>query len=145
VIHAIYSQPNVWDRFWAKVEVGLCWEWTAATNGCGYGWFRFEGRGRLAHRLAWEILVGPIPEGYDIDHLCRNTLCVNPDHLEPVTRSENLKRGHLPGGSANKAKAHCLRGHPFDAANTYVHRGKRHCKACQRRRNQEIRARKGGS
>jgi hypothetical protein len=133
------------DRFWAKVEIGLCWQWTATTNGCGYGTFSIDGRSRYAHRLAWDLLVGPIPAGHDLDHLCRNTLCVNPDHLEPVTRAENLRRGHVGGDRHNRMKTHCLHGHPFDASNTYLYRGRRLCKACQRRRNQEISARKGGS
>lgn len=73
---------------------GDCWEWMGARNGTGYG--NIESRG--AHRVIYEALVGPIPKGLDLDHLCRNPPCVNPDHLEPVTRSTNLLRGHVGRG-----------------------------------------------
>ena len=84
---------STWDRFWARVDVGLCWEWTGS-NDRGYGMFRLDGRTVRAHRWAWETLVGPIPRGLHLDHLCRNPPCVNPDHLEPVTQPENIRRGH---------------------------------------------------
>lgn len=81
-------------RFWDRVDVGLCWEWSGARSGLGYGCFWFGTRMIRAHVWAWLALVGPIAEGLDLDHLCRNTRCVNPDHLEPVTRAENARRGH---------------------------------------------------
>lgn len=93
-------------RFWSKVNAdGPCWEWTAAIGQTGgYGKYSLplndgSGKGRYvyAHRYAYEILVGPVDESLDLDHLCRNRKCVNPDHLEPVTRRENLRRGE-PGG-----------------------------------------------
>jgi len=79
------------DRFWAKVDLaaeGGCWAWTARTSN-GYGKYAMRVRGKVtdyrAHRLAYQALVGPIPEGFQIDHLCRNRACVNPNHLEIVT------------------------------------------------------------
>jgi hypothetical protein len=85
-------------RFWSKVDAsGICWEWTGRTNSEGYGHFRLEGTPgpiAMAHRFAWESLVGPITEE-TLDHLCLNKRCVNPDHLEPVSRAENTRRKWL--------------------------------------------------
>lgn len=91
-------RPSVMERLWArfiKTDSG-CWQWTAATIR-GYGAINLGKVAgstitRYAHRVAYEYLVGPIPAGHDIDHLCRNTLCINPAHLEPVTRSKNAQR-----------------------------------------------------
>lgn len=81
-------------RFWAKVDKsGGCWVWTGACNSDGYGNFLFEGANWRAHRWSYERLVGPIPDGLVIDHLCCVTRCVNPAHLEPVTHLENVRRG----------------------------------------------------
>ncbi|HEY7824270.1 MAG TPA: HNH endonuclease signature motif containing protein [Acidimicrobiia bacterium] len=94
----------LWDRFWNKVDAsGDCWEWIGATAGNGYGKINVKGRDHypeFAHRVGWELLVGPIPDGLVIDHLCRNTLCVNPDHLEPVTHKVNVRRGYRYRGRA---------------------------------------------
>lgn len=82
------------DRFWEKVNrTGLCWEWTGCLTTQGYGQFRLDGRNEGAHRVAWTWFFGPIPEGREMDHLCRNRGCVRPSHLEPVTRKENTDRG----------------------------------------------------
>ena len=116
------------QRFWSKVDVGDCWQWTAVTNQEGYGRFRLNGRLESAHRVAWQHLVGPIPDGHHMDHLCRNHGCVNPDHLEPVTHSENIRRGSV--ASRNRNKTHCKRGHPYDDENTRWYRGGRNCQAC---------------
>lgn len=119
-------------RFWSHVDkTENCWLWTGS-HGL-YGVFRIGGRDGHnigAHRYAYELLVGPIPGGMQLDHLCRVKLCVNPDHLEVVTPRENtLRGGTIP--AANAAKTHCLRGHPFDEPNTYWHRGRRYCRACR--------------
>ena len=74
-------------------RTGECWLWTAATNRAGYGLLGIPGRSTLAHRIAYEEYVGPVPDGLELDHLCRVRRCVKPAHLEPVTRSENVRRG----------------------------------------------------
>jgi hypothetical protein len=127
--------PDAARRFWAKVDkTGAtgCWEWTAAKYKDGYGNFRFDEHNHRAHRLSYEYLVGPIPAGLVIDHLCRNIVCVNPDHLEPVTPRENILRGQtLP--AANARKTHCAHGHPLSGPNLYLEpkNGKRHCRICR--------------
>jgi hypothetical protein len=122
------------ERFWSRVHtLGVCWEWTAGTNHAGYGTFRYHG-GYLAHRYAFEVLVGPIPDGLVLDHLCRNPPCVNPDHLEVVTLAENVRRGVAGkvAGLRHSSKTHCPAGHEYTPDNTYVVPGKgsRRCKKC---------------
>jgi hypothetical protein len=80
------------ERALQKIEVGLCWEWTGATTDKGYGRFWLNGKFVYPHRFIWEQLVGPIPDGYQLDHLCLNHRCANPDHLEPVPQRVNLER-----------------------------------------------------
>lgn len=110
-------------RFDARVHLtDGCWTWGGATNGT-YGQFRVYRSIVFAHRYAYERWVGPIPEGLTIDHLCRNALCVNPAHLEPVTVLENLRR--VP------RRTHCVNGHVL-AGNVYISRRGRRCKTCQR-------------
>ena len=121
------------ERFWAKVKKTRgCWVWLAGTT-TGYGQF-FDSRGMLAHRWAYERLVGPIPEGLTIDHLCRNRLCVNPSHLEAVTGRTNTLRG--VGASAIHArKTVCPRGHALTNGNLIKRsRPGRECKICHRDR-----------
>lgn len=121
-------------RFFSKVDAsGICWEWTAALA-FGYGRFRVADKIVQAHRWTWEHLVGEIPEGLDLDHLCRNRKCVNPDHLEPVSRQVNLARG------ASATKTHCRRGHTLTSDNIYVNQGKRYCIECFRVRRAKYRA-----
>lgn len=123
------------ERFWSKVETGMgCWVWTASKNGMGYGTFALNGRTVMAHRAAWELLIGVIPAGAVLDHLCRNKQCVNPSHLEPVTQKQNLLRAHGMG-QANARKTHCPAGHPYAGSNLYTApSGRRLCRACQRAR-----------
>ncbi len=103
-----------------------CWHFSGALNNNGYGVIGVGRRVMYAHRAAYEVLVGPIPEGLTIDHLCRNRACINPTHLEPVTFRENVRR-------AAALKAECPRGHAYDDANTYVTpAGRRDCRACGR-------------
>ncbi len=126
--------PAYADRFWAKVNVGErgdCWEWTASLSH-GYGQFWIQGANpqrQKAHRVAYEMIVGPIPEGLQIDHLCRNRACVNPSHMQPVTRRENLIRGNGFAG-LNDRKTHCPRGHEYIPSNTILWQGKRKCRSC---------------
>ena len=121
------------ERFWAKVnKTETCWEWTANNTRGGYGNFMpANGVARSAHRYSYEISVGPIPAGLDIDHLCRNRSCVNPAHLEVVTTAENVRRGNV--GRRNATKAACPAGHLFAGPNLYVTpTGRRQCRACKR-------------
>lgn len=123
-----------------RIEVAEsgCWLWTGQVDGHGYGAVRLDGeREKIgAHRALWRLVVGPIDDGLELDHLCRVTLCLNPDHLEPVTHSENLRR--MRGGL-------CYHGHEMTAANVYTNptTGKRRCRRCQRERNRRY-ARAGG-
>ena len=133
------------ERFtkkYRKLKNG-CWEWQAATSPKGYGMFYYDGRpsGR-AHRFSYEHFVGKIPNGYTIDHLCRNRRCVNPKHLEAVTNKENVLRGN--GLTAQNArKTHCIKGHPLSGDNlmtrNYRNTVMRNCKICTRKSQKEWR------
>jgi len=124
------------DRFWAKVnKTATCWGWTACLNSNGYGMFKVAGRTVCAHRFAYELLVGPIPEGLVTDHLCRNRSCVNPGHLEPVTNAVNILRG-VGVGATNALKTECFNGHPLSGENLYLYPGgERACRICIYARN----------
>lgn len=131
------ERPTSAERFWAKVnKTESCWLWTGALYSNGYGHFRVQlhsGLSPLAHRWAYMQLVGLIPEGLELDHLCRVRNCVNPAHLEPVIHRENQRRGE--GACAIHArKTHCPQGHPYDETNTSVSGGKRYCRTCKRTR-----------
>lgn len=126
-------------RFWAKVDkdngpvhptLGRCWIWTGARNAAGYGHAHVGADQGLAHVIAFELVVGPVPPGLELDHLCRNRPCVNPTHVEPVTHRQNLLRGEtIP--ALNAAKTHCPKGHEYTEANTYRQKsGSRMCRAC---------------
>lgn len=132
---------------WSKIEVTPegCWRWTGAPNDSGYGTVSIRRRSYKAHRHIYELFLGPIPEGLDLDHLCHNEdedcpggrgclhrRCVHPAHLEPATRRMNVLRGKtLP--ALNVRKTHCPQGHPYDEANTYQtsSSGGRGCLACR--------------
>lgn len=128
-------------KFWERIEyTPTCWLWTGPKTPDGYGITAAKGV-RNAHRLSWVLHRGPIPEGMQIDHLCRVRHCVNPDHLELVTLWENVRRGNAPTATHAK-KTHCIRGHPFDAANTAIYfdalgRAGRKCKTCRQLRNRK--------
>ena len=118
-----------------KVSVTGCWEWARYRDPFGYGRFSIKGYKRLAHRAAFEAFVGPIASGLTIDHLCRNSCCVNPDHLEAVTQRENVLRGVGPT-SRNARKTHCPAGHEYDGTRDLGKRGtERTCSRCQARQN----------
>ncbi len=137
------------ERFFEKVEVleSGCWQWTASLA-VGYGRFSIRERPsgwRLAHRWLYEQWLGPIPDGLVLDHLCRNRACVNPDHLEPVTHGENLRRG-VGLTAINARKTHCVHGHPLADGNVYLDRkGFRSCLICRREAHKRNEARKHGA
>ena len=124
-------------RFWSKVRfTDTCWLWTGFAHGRGGGYGNFamgNKREVQAHRWAYEFCVGPIPEGLQLDHLCRVRLCVLPDHLEPVTGRVNTLRG-VGACAVNARKTHCTNGHEFSIENTYRRKeGGRRCRTCQKR------------
>ena len=106
-----------------------CWFWLGAKGAAGYGNLKYKQRTIPAHRAAYETFVGPIPEGLHIDHLCRQPGCINPEHLEPVTKRENERRG-----IRGLLTTHCPAGHAYDEANTYYYGEQRHCRTCRRDR-----------
>lgn len=130
-----YPRISIEYAFWSKVvraEENECLEWVGAKTH-GYGILNRSGRSKRAHRVAYELLVGKIPDGLVLDHLCRNTGCVNPDHLEPVTQQVNCLRGNARfNGRHIRERTVCPRNHPYD---TFNHKGERACKRCIRIRN----------
>ena len=122
------------ELFWNKVLfTNDCWEWIGAKVSGGYGSFNIDKRSISAHRVAYQLQKGEIPNGMDLDHLCRNRICVNPHHLEPVTRSVNCRRGDTGRitGMKERMKTHCPKGHEYNHDNTYLSpKGCRYCKTC---------------
>lgn len=132
------------ERFHSKYKVNDetgCWDWTASKNHLGYGQYWDGKRRAKAHRFSYEALVGPIPEGLVIDHLCRNRGCVNPAHLEPVTQRRNVLRGEGMG-AINARKTHCKHGHPFTPENTIKHPNGYGCRLCRNAATRRSLARK---
>jgi hypothetical protein len=150
------APQHIAEKVISRLVVGddQCWMWPGALTGTGYGHAGWSlGHRKMVygstHRIAYEYLRGPIPEGLDLDHLCHDPQvchpekasdcphrkCCNPDHLEPITRQENLLRGG--GMAARRATvAECPQGHPYDAENTEIDNlGRRNCLACKRARN----------
>lgn len=144
-------------RLWAKVDcngqvpehrpdLGPCWVFTGALTGRGYGSLyvgKIDGKRRIVapHILAFELSIGPVPEGLELDHLCRNRACCNPSHLEPVTRRENVLRGE--GVAAKQARqTHCKNGHPLSGRNLVPNsRGARQCRECKNESERRARRR----
>lgn len=124
-------------RFWSRVnKTETCWLWTGYVAPSGYGEFWPHSYKVNVHRFSYELAYGPIPEGLQIDHLCRTPHCVRPDHMETVTGRENTLRGIGPS-AINARKTHCLNGHSLDLVNTYVFRGARHCRICRKLRQRD--------
>lgn len=144
----VFVQVNGETRFSEKHPIGYviqengCWDWVGNTGPSGYGKIKSRGRNLRAHRWMYEQVKGEIPSGLTLDHLCRRPICVNPDHLEPVTTRENTMRG-LGFARANAEKTHCIRGHDLVPGNIYVPPGKkpgrsiRMCILCLRARKRE--------
>lgn len=110
-----------------------CRVWQRSTTTNGYGQIRIDGRLVKVHRVVYEMQVGPIPPGMQIDHLCRVRACCEPTHMEVVTNRENVLRGIGPT-ARNAAKTHCLRGHPFSGNNLRIASSGRKCRTCERLR-----------
>ena len=126
----------LWDRLKRRVKVtpSGCWEWQGHRT-FGYGRIQVGNKCKRAHRVSYQLLVGDIPAGKELDHLCRNRACINPSHLEPVTGSENVRRG------AHGMKTHCPWGHEYNEKNTYLSEGKwRSCRKCNSRTGRRERA-----
>jgi HNH endonuclease len=127
-----------------KIPIAGCWIWMGGVTYGGYGVMSHKGKSNLAHRLSYTAYKGEIPKGFDIDHLCRVRSCVNPEHLEAVTRKENIRRGQTGcktvgrkdfGDVAKKfyaAKTHCKNGHEYTSETIYSARNHRECKICRK-------------
>lgn len=130
--------PTAYERFMSKFEVDpitKCWNWIAANDGTGYGRFYANPKHVRAHRWSYEYFRHPISPGLQIDHLCRNRACVNPDHLDPVTPRTNTMRG-FSVCALRARQTHCIHGHKFTPANTVWDRGNRRaCRTCRERRH----------
>lgn len=111
----------------------VCWPWRWSLYRSGYGQSGYKGRPIMAHRAVYLEMVGPIPEGLELDHLCNNRVCVNPNHLEPVTHAENRRRSMI-------RRTHCRHGHAYTPENCYYHpkTGDRHCIACRTRNTKAL-------
>lgn len=144
------TRQSISERFWSKVDrttANGCWLWTGTlTKGYGHVQIgsRSDGSRRkvYAHRLVYESQVGPIPDGLELDHLCRTKACVNPQHLEAVPHRENVMRGESPV-ARHARKTVCVYGHPLNEENTYLVNGSRRCRICRRDHNRKSYVPKG--
>lgn len=132
--------PSLLQRFSEKYEIAPngCWVWTARINRKGYGQITVFQKKYEAHRFAYQFLVGAIPDGFQLDHMCRNRACVNPEHLRPVTAKANTyATGSIATAKLNREKTHCPSGHPYSGDNLILYYWKKHrswtriCKACR--------------
>lgn len=129
---------SIEERFWSHVnkrgpkhpELGHCWQWKLRPSSNGYGSFSVNNHPVLVHRWAYKFLVGPIPEGLTIDHLCRNRMCVRPSHLEPVTQAENNRRSIRHAIERIK----CKKGHLFTQG-----KNQKHCRTCKAESSRQYR------
>lgn len=131
------------EKIQARIEpepMSGCWLWTGGRESKGYG--RYGKNGRKAHRLVYELLVGPVPEGLQLDHLCRNRICVSPWHLEPVTGKVNVARGEgFDVGKVHRERTHCPHGHPYEGENLKMRKnGQRAGRECSKTANARWRA-----
>ena len=143
----MWTMPVRVDKWFTKHirPTGECWEWIGAKTRNGYGQLRIAGVPHMAHRALFEYFVADIPAGLDLDHLCRNRACVNPWHLEPVTRSVNLRRG-TTARTHNTSKTRCPQQHPYTESNTRItSKGSRSCRECERLRAAANRRQKVGT
>lgn len=126
------NHKNTADSILSRVKKGVgCWEWSGTIGAKGYGRCRWNGKYMNSHRAVYEILKGAVSSELQLDHLCRNRACVNPDHLEPVSPKINVLRGE--GLAAKNAKkTHCPKNHEYSKENTYILRNHRYCKECSR-------------
>lgn len=138
-------KKSVLDRLMEKVVLnGKCWNWTGKKDDFGYGKLSIRDKTFQAHRVAYTILEGDIPEGMILDHQCNNPACVNPGHHKPMTQRDNLLRANT-FQATNAAKTHCVNGHPFSATTVYItKRGGRQCRICVRERKKKLRQRVKG-
>lgn len=114
-----------------------CWIHAGRPGVNGYGYVSLDGKKRLIHIVVYNLLVGPVPDGLELDHLCRVPLCANPSHLEPVTHRENILRG-IGIAAIHARKTHCIRGHEFTPDNTTVVGGGRRCRKCHNIRRRKF-------
>ena len=134
-----------WLRFIQPLSDG-CWHWIGNHNGANYGTLKVNGLPKLAHVISFEMFVGFVPRGLELDHVCHSQnksceggkrcphrRCVNPDHLEPVTHRINVARGRGPRnmGIRNTEKRKCPDGHPYEGANLLMESGRRRCRVCR--------------
>lgn len=134
-----FLDPRLPDRFWSKCipePNSGCWLWLAAHNADGYGRYHVPGRLALAHRAAFEALIGPVPDGFELDHKqCQTPCCVNPAHVEAVTPLVNWQRGNAPSRAAAE-RDHCINGHPYEDGDVRVSASgdfvQRVCRQCRR-------------
>lgn len=118
-------------RLWGRIKRdGECWIWKREKTQ-RYGTIKHDCKLYMVHRLSYELLISKIPDGCELDHLCRNTFCINPHHLEPVTHKENILRG-VGQCAINARKTHCIRGHPLSGKNLKITTsGSRRCRICK--------------